>query len=257
MHILITGAATGIGESIVDYWFSKFPKDKVSILDKDETQLSATINRMKTQGIDAAGYPFDLTKIDSFESIVDKIKSERGEVDILINNAGVMIIEDFSVMSWEKGQMILTLDLIAPMKLIKLLLPSMITRKVGGIINLASMAGKAPLPGCTWYGAAKAGFGHASEILAGEVKDDGIHVLTVYPGPVSTALEKGARAGYDENIVSSLMPVGDRKIIAEKIVEGYLKKQLVLAYPDIYDLARIFPPLTDNFIRWFAPKTKK
>jgi len=257
MHILITGAATGIGESIVEYWYSKFPKDTFSILDKDETQLKITTEKMTKAGIQVKGYPLDLTKLDEFESVVANVKSGFGEVDVLINNAGVMIIEDFSVMSWEKGMMMLTLDLIAPMKLIKLLLPSMLSRKSGGIINIASMAGKTPLPGSSWYAGAKAGFGMASEVLAGEVKDAGIHVLTVYPGPVSTALEKGARAGYDENAIMKMMPVGDRAIMAEKIVEGYLDKKIVVAYPEIYDIARIFPPLTDNFVRIFAPKTKK
>ncbi|MBK8395334.1 MAG: SDR family NAD(P)-dependent oxidoreductase [Leptospiraceae bacterium] len=257
MHILITGAATGIGESIVEYWYSKFPKDTFSILDKDEKQLKITTDRMNSKGMNVKGFPLDLTKLDEFESTLTTVKSGFGEVDVLINNAGVMIIEDFSVMSWEKGMMMLTLDFIAPMKLIKLLLPSMLSRKSGGIINLASMAGKTPLPGSTWYGGAKAGFGLASEVLAGEVKDDGIHVLTVYPGPVSTALEKGARAGYDENAIMKMMPVGDREVMAARIVEGYLKKLIVVSYPDIYDIARIFPPFTDNFVRMFAPKTKK
>lgn len=257
MHILITGAATGIGESIVEYWYSKFPKDTFSILDKDEKQLKITTDRMNSKGMNVKGFPLDLTKLDEFESALTTVKSGFGEVDVLINNAGVMIIEDFSVMSWEKGMMMLTLDFIAPMKLIKLLLPSMLSRKSGGIINLASMAGKTPLPGSTWYGGAKAGFGLASEVLAGEVKDDGIHVLTVYPGPVSTALEKGARAGYDENAIMKMMPVGDREVMAARIVEGYLKKLIVVSYPDIYDIARIFPPFTDNFVRMFAPKTKK
>ncbi len=257
MHILITGAATGIGESIVEYWFSKFPKDTFSILDKDEKQLKITTEKMRKAGIQVKGFPLDLTKLDEFESVLVNVKSGFGEVDVLINNAGIMIIEDFSVMNWEKGMMMLTLDFISPMKLIKLLLPSMLSRKSGGIINIASMAGKTPLPGSTWYAGAKAGFGMASEVLAGEVKDDGIHVLTVYPGPVSTALEKGARAGYDENAIMKMMPVGDRAVMAEKIVEGYLTKKIVVAYPEIYDLARIFPPLTDNFVRYFAPKTKK
>jgi short-subunit dehydrogenase len=257
MHILITGAATGIGESIVDYWFSKNPNDTFSILDKDENQLKLTTDRMTSAGIKVKGYPLDLTKLEEFESVLTKVKADNGEVDVLINNAGVMIIEDFSVMSWDKGMLMLTLDMIAPMKLIKLLLPSMLSRKTGGIINIASMAGKTPLPGSTWYAGAKAGFGMASEVLAGEVKDEGLHVLTVYPGPVSTALEKGARAGYDENVIMKMMPVGDRAIMAEKIVEGFFNKQIVVAYPEIYDLARIFPPLTDNFVRYFAPKTKK
>jgi len=226
-------------------------------LDKDEKQLKITTEKMTAVGIQVKGYPLDLTKLDEFESVLSSVKSGFGEIDVLINNAGVMIIEDFSVMSWEKGMLMLTLDLIAPMKLIKLLLPSMLSRKAGGIINIASMAGKTPLPGSTWYAGAKAGFGMASEVLAGEVKDEGIHVLTVYPGPVSTALEKGARAGYDENAIMKMMPVGDRAVMAEKIVEGYLNKNIVVAYPEIYDLARIFPPLTDNFVRYFAPKTKK
>ena len=66
MHILITGAATGIGESIVEYWYSKFPKDTFSILDKDEKQLKITTEKMTAAGIQVKGFPLDLTKLDEF-----------------------------------------------------------------------------------------------------------------------------------------------------------------------------------------------
>ena len=118
------------------------------------------------------------------------------------------------------------------------------------------MAGKALLPGCSWYGASKAGIGHASEIIYGEVKDAGIHVLTVYPGPIATDLEKGARQGYKEDIVTKLMPVGDRYKLAEKIVDAYLKKKPVLAYPEIYDAARHFHTIAGWVTRLIAPKTR-
>ncbi len=118
------------------------------------------------------------------------------------------------------------------------------------------MAGQAPLPGCSWYGASKAGIGHASEIIQGEVKDKGVHVLTVYPGPIATKLEKGARAGYEENWVSKLLPVGDRFQLAERIVNAYMNKETVLAYPEVYDVARHFHSLTGVLANMFAPRTR-
>ncbi|MBN8219549.1 MAG: SDR family oxidoreductase [Spirochaetes bacterium] len=256
MHVFITGAATGIGEATIDRWLEKDPAASFTIADKNETALAAVCKKLAARGVKAHGIAADITQLDKIPVIIKEAREKLGPIDILINNAGIMIVEDFSQMSWETGKRMLDINLTAPLRLIYEVLPEMIARKSGGIINIASMAGKALLPGCTWYGASKAGIGHASEILYGEVKDHGIHVLTVYPGPIATDLEKGARQGYEENWVTQMMPVGDRYKLAEKIVAAYFKQETVLAYPEIYDTARHFHSLAGWFVRIFAPKTR-
>jgi short-subunit dehydrogenase len=256
MHVFITGAATGIGEATIDRWLEKEPASSFTIADKNEVALAAVCKKLEGRGIKVLGIRADLTQLEKIPAVVKESLDKMGPIDVLINNAGIMLVEDFSQMSWERGKLMLDINLTAPLRLIYEILPHMIKRQSGGIINIASMAGKALLPGCTWYGASKAGIGHASEILYGEVKDSGIHVLTVYPGPIATDLEKGARQGYEENWITQMMPVGDRHKLAQKIVGAFFRKDAVLAYPEIYDTARHFHSLAGWFVRIFAPKTK-
>lgn len=256
MHVFITGAATGIGEATIDRWLEKEPQTSFTIADKNAEALAKVCKKLSDRGVKAHGIQADITQLEKIPAVVTEAREKLGAIDVLINNAGIMIVEDFSQMSWERGKLMLDINLTAPLRLIYEILPDMMARGSGGIVNIASMAGKALLPGCTWYGASKAGIGHASEILYGEVKERGIHVLTVYPGPISTDLEKGARQGYEENWVTQMMPVGDRYKLAEKIVNAFFKKDAVLAYPEIYDTARHFHSLAGWFVRIFAPKTK-
>jgi short-subunit dehydrogenase len=256
MHVFITGAATGIGEATIDQWLKKQPDARFTIADKNETALAAVCKKLQGRGVKAHGITADLTQIDGIPAVVAEARRDLGDIDVLINNAGVMLVDDFSRMSWERGKLMMDINLMGPLRLAYEILPQMLARGSGGIINIASMAGKALLPGCTWYGASKAGIGHASEILYGEVKDAGVHVLTVYPGPIATDLEKGARQGYKENWVTQMMPVGDRYKLAEKIVAAYFKKQAVLAYPEIYDTARHFHSIAGWLVRLVAPKTR-
>jgi short-subunit dehydrogenase len=256
MHVFITGGATGIGEATIDSWLVKEPGAAFTVVDKNPDSLAKIRQKLERRGIKALGIEADLTQLEKLPDVVRESQNKMGEIDVLVNNAGIMLVEDFSQMSWERGKLMLDINLTVPLRLIYEILPQMLKRQSGGIINIASMAGKALLPGCTWYGASKAGIGHASEILYGEVKQAGIHVLTVYPGPIATDLEKGARQGYEENWVTQMMPVGDRYKLAEKIVHAYFKKQAVLAYPEIYDTARHFHSLAGWFVRMFAPRTK-
>lgn len=256
MHVFITGAATGIGEALLDAIAEKIPSAGFTIVDKNPRALQEVCQKLTRSGVHNHGIACDLTDIEALPSVVGRAREQMGEVELLINNAGVMLVENFDRMPWERGKMMLDLHFTAPMRLIKEVLPALLERQNGGIINIASMAGKALLPGCTWYGASKAALGHASEILYGEVKGRGVHVLTVYPGPISTALERNARQGYHENLVSRLMPVGQREELARRIVTAYLSKQPVLAYPAVYDVARHLHTVSGWLAQLFAPSTK-
>ena len=86
----------------------------------------------------------------------------------------------------------------------------MVERGSGVIVNVASMAGKVPLKGCSYYGASKAGLAMASEIARADLAPYGVRVVTVYPGPVKSALEQGAREAYSGNgLFKRYAPTGD------------------------------------------------
>lgn len=257
MHIFITGAATGIGEATIDAWLAKEPDSAFTIADKDPTGLDKIAAKLKGRSVKNLCIETDLTQIDQLPAVVGKSVAALGEIDVLINNAGIMPVGDFSQMPWETGMLIMNLNLLAPIKLMHAVVPGMVKRRTGGIINIASMAGKTILPGCSWYGASKAGIGHLSEIAGTELEEANVHVLTVYPGPIQTELATGARSGLEENLATRFMPVGQREVLAEKIVSAFFRRQAVLAYPEIYDTARHFHTIAAWFSRKLAPRSRQ
>jgi short-subunit dehydrogenase len=107
----------------------------------------------------------------------------------------------------------------------------------GWIVNISSMAGRVPLPGCSYYGAAKSGLAMASQIAAVELAAAGIHVLTVLPGPVRSDLESRARAQVAPGFVSRHIPTGDPGVLADRIERALARGCKRLVYPGFYRLA--------------------
>ena len=116
------------------------------------------------------------------------------------------------------------------------------------IVNVSSMAGKVPLKGCAYYGGAKAGLAMASEIARADLAPHRIRVVTVYPGPVRSPLEQGARAEYAAGLFARVMPTGDAVELAGLVLRAIADDQPRVVYPRAYALGWTAP----NFARWFA-----
>ncbi len=108
------------------------------------------------------------------------------------------------------------------------------------------MAALAPTPGMFFYNAAKAGLAAASEGLRAEVKPHGIHVVTVYPGPVTSELEAAGRAAFEEGATTRNVPTGTPEVLARLIADAVAKRRARVVYPRVYRVSRHFP----NATRW-------
>ena len=116
------------------------------------------------------------------------------------------------------------------------------------------MAAIAPTPGMFFYNASKGALAAASEGLRGELRGTGVHVLTVYPGPVRTPMEEKGRAAYEETKAMSLLtPTGDADVLARKICDGVASKRHRIVYPGSYGLSRHFPNLTRFILDRLTP----
>ena len=146
-HVVITGAAGAIGSSLARAMGAAWPGVRLSLVDR--TQVDG-------------GFIADLRDLGSLPALVDKIRSTHGPIDGLVNCAGVMRVRDTATWRWEDGYELLAIDLLAPLQLQQLVVPSMIEQGRGLVINVSSMAGRVPLRGCAYYGAAKAGLARAS-----------------------------------------------------------------------------------------------
>ena len=106
-----------------------------------------------------------------------------------------------------RSELLLRLNLLTPIQLCRTLVPGMVERGRGAVVNISSMAGITWTPWMAHYSASKAGLGFYSETLRYELKDTGVHVVSVYPGPVSSAMEAAAREQQQQLAQAILLAV--------------------------------------------------
>jgi short-subunit dehydrogenase len=237
-HVLVTGAAGAIGAAFSRAYRARHAAARFSLID---VNLEGALRVAEALGGDANAASWDLSAPDALPDHVAALVESRGEIDVLVNCAGIMDVRSLSAMPWAQGARLLRVDLESPLRLMSLVVPAMQRRRRGTVVNVASMAGVTPIRGCTFYGAAKAGLAMASEIARRELEADGIVVVTVYPGPVRSDLERRARAQLPATLLTRWLPTGEAEPLAARMVEACEKRRPRVVYPSFYDLASRFP----------------
>jgi short-subunit dehydrogenase len=252
MHVVITGASSGIGEALAREYLRRGASLTLVARRKGRLAEVAAGCESRCHVVQA-----DLSAYERACDWVDGAVRALGPVDVLVNNAGQQIVRRTVDTSWEEGERQLRLNALAPFKLTMRLLPEMIARRSGAIVDIASIAAIAPTPGMYFYCASKGAIAAASESLRGELRGSGVHVMTVYPGPVRTPLEAEGRAAYEETVMMRLLtPTGDPRILARKIADGVAARRSRIIYPAAYALVRHFPNLTRLLLDRFTPPVK-
>jgi short-subunit dehydrogenase len=180
--VLITGASSGIGEAFADV-FAAEGFDLVLVA-RREDRLRQVADRLQRQHrVRAEVIVSDLSQPASAQALCDELEARGITVDALVNNAGYGIPGQFLASPWERHQAMLQVMVVGLSELTHRLLPGMIARGYGRVINVASLAGLVPAPaGHTLYAASKALVIRFSEALSHEVRDRGVHVTAVCPG---------------------------------------------------------------------------
>ncbi len=251
-HILITGASSGIGEALARESLSRGARITMVARRRALLEKIAETAPDRCHFIEA-----DLTKPELAQGILDEAEGHFGPIDVLINNAGMQIVQAAASTNWEDAERMLRLNTLTPLRFNTLVLPRMISRKRGTIVDVASMAGIAPTPGMYFYNASKAALGAASEGLRAEVKPHGVHVVTVYPGPVYTPMEAAGRAAYEQSAIVKNVPTGRADVLAKKILDAVEHRRARVIYPAIYALSRHFPNLTRFIIDVTTPSVRQ
>lgn len=246
MHIVITGASSGIGASYARAFAAAGHTLTLVARRKDLLVELARSLPVKTHVV-----AHDLSDLGQATSFLPAAEDALGPIDVLVNNAGVQIVGPTATVDVEAGEKLLDVDLAAPLRLTRAVLPGMLARKRGTIVDVASMAALAPTPGMFYYNAAKAGLAAASEALRGELRGTGVHVVTVYPGVIaSTAMAQAAMATYGESKLLSKLPVGTEEELARRTLSAIENEHARVIYPGSGKLARWFPGTT----RWFMDR---
>ena len=182
---LITGASSGIGEAFANALAAR-GNDLILVARSGDT-LEAIAHRLQSQhNIRAEVIVQDLTHPDGGNTVFQSVQDLGMTVDVLINNAGFGDYGPFHKGDRTKQLDMIRLNVLALTDLTHQFLPSMVTRKAGHIINVASIAAFQPMPHLSVYAATKAFVLSFSEALWAEVKGDGVKVLALCPGPTDT-----------------------------------------------------------------------
>jgi short-subunit dehydrogenase len=209
---LITGASAGIGAAFAARLAAQ-GHDLLLVARSADKLTTMAAELAARHGIAADAVPADLGTSEGVAGLVSALQQRGLEVGMLINNAGFGTHGRFAGLDPEREAQELMLNVYAPMMLTRALLPAMIARGSGDIINVASTAAFQPVPFAATYGATKAFLLSFSEALAEETRAQGIRVLALCPGATKTAF-------FDNP--DSMSPVG-RQRSSEQVVATALR----------------------------------
>jgi len=206
--VAITGGARGIGKAAATALVRRGAR--IAIGDLDLALAEKTASEL---GGGVVAFELDVTDRSSFSRFLDSAESELGPLDVLINNAGIMPVGPFVEETDETARLMVEINLHGVIYGTKLALERMQPRRSGHIVNIASQAGKAGLPGGATYCATKHAVVGLSEAVRAEGRDYGIEVSCVMPAVVNTELADGLP---DTRGVTKLEP----EDVADAIVEA-------------------------------------
>lgn len=205
---LVTGAVYGIGFAMAQALSAAGAT--IVFNARDPELIEKAMVDYKAAGIDAHGYLFDVTDEDAVKTMVAKIEEEVGVIDILVNNAGIIKRIPMLDMSVEDFREVIDVDLNGPFIVSKAVLPSMIKKGNGKIINVCSMMSELGRETVAGYAAAKGGLKMLTKNIASEFGEANIQCNGIGPGYIATPQtaplrEKqadGSRHPFDQFIVS-------------------------------------------------------
>ncbi|MCC3746314.1 SDR family NAD(P)-dependent oxidoreductase [Rouxiella badensis] len=183
---LITGASSGIGLEFAEQLAARGVS--LVLVARTQNKLQALANRLTQQhGVTTRVIAQDLSAVDATATIMGQLHEAKIFPDILINNAGFATYGVFDALSLDRQREEIQLNCLSPVELTHALLPAMLKRGDGAVINVASTAAIQPDPYMAIYGATKAFLLSFSEALWAENRQRGVRVLALCPGATDTA----------------------------------------------------------------------
>jgi short-subunit dehydrogenase len=238
MRVLITGAAGGIGREYARQLLNQ--GCRLILTDIDGVRLKAVAEQALDAAPAAAGViagliEADISRPEGCTGLHEKCLELTGDVDMLINNAGIITYGDFHEVPRDRWETLMQVNLLAPMRLTYLFVPGMVSRGRGHIVFMSSVAGFIPTTQGTPYSCSKFGLRGFGMALSGELKSKGIQVTNVYPWWVGTDLLKSQEFGTAE--IGRLPLPGLLVDRAERVVREVIwgiRKDKLHVYPGAY-----------------------
>ena len=212
-NALVTGGSRGLGKAVA----IALAKEgvNVAITGRNQESLEETVILLKDLGVNAISGSFNVSNKEEVKAGIDKLISEFGAFDILINNAGIAAFGGFLEMEEEQWEDIVKTNLFGPYYVTRAVLPSMINKNAGDIINVSSTAGLKGNAVTSAYSASKAGLIGLSESLMFELRKNNIRVATLTPSTIASDMSKDVLKITDGNPEKVLQPEDFAELIVD------------------------------------------
>ncbi len=248
--VLITGAAGGFGQSLTRQLLPLGAR--LLLADMDASVLcERTRLLLKQAGLDAhadqvlAYMAADLATADGADELARQALAIAPEIDLLVNNAGIGMAGHFVDIPRVRWETLMQVNLLAPMRLTSLILPGMLARRRGHIVNISSSAGLIGTPDLSPYSTAKFGLRGFSDALARELKPAGIDVTAIFPYFARTPILDAERFGMEPGRALPDYFITSADFVMEQLVRGIQRRRRHV-YPG-------FMPRTINLLTRIAP----
>jgi uncharacterized protein len=241
---LVTGASSGIGRQLARAL--AFRGARLALAARRRELLEALADEVAATG---AARPtvhvIDLAQPGAAAKLASDATDALGQVEVLINNAGGGVGgSQWTVGDGDEGREAFELNFWAPLGLVSALVPSMLERGDGAVVNVTSLAQVMAWPGMGHYCATKAALASATEALRLELIDSGVRVLEVIPGPVDTAIQAESRLVPGFEAATRRVPVGDAARLARLVVRALERGRKRVVYPRSLAGGYWYPGLT-------------
>ncbi len=185
-RVLITGASSGIGAGLAERFAAAGAT--VGICARREARLAEVLERCRKHAPESRMWVCDLDRFDDVDRLARAAVDELGAVDVLVNNAGIPKRRHVTALDPATVEDVMRINYLSPVRLTLALLPHLLERGSGLVLNVSSVAAPLSSPGEAAYDASKAALTAFSEAMAIDLWDTGVRVLVVYPGLVETEL---------------------------------------------------------------------
>ncbi|HEX4819441.1 MAG TPA: SDR family oxidoreductase, partial [Acidimicrobiales bacterium] len=203
---IVTGSSSGIGAATARSLATKGAT--VVAVARRKDRLDEVVEACRRHSPDSFACAGDVADRAFVEDAVQQVHERFGRVDILVNNAGISPGEDVSERAADDAELIMAVNFFGAMYFAGAVLPGMVERRRGSIVNVTSVSGYVPTPGEPAYGASKAALSRWSHGLTVELHDKGVHVGVLSPGPIDTEIWSHTTTEYNGKLFPPTI-VGD------------------------------------------------
>lgn len=251
--VVITGGSRGIGYALAEHFAVK--GHDVALVARSSDDLKAAAERIRTSASarEVLTVALDITLSDAADLIEAHLRASGFYLDILVNNAGLGRAGSFEAASQADLKRLADLNVDTPTRLMAHVLPGMLGRRRGGVLNVGSLGGTVPGPGQAAYYASKAYLQSLSEAVAAECSGLGVRVSILLPGPVNTDFHE--RMGAQNSPYRQLLPGLSPQHVARAGYNGFFLAQRIIV-PGVFNkvmylAVRFLPhPLTVPLVKF-------